>query len=159
MNNNMTHGLKRVKSSGFTLIELLVVIAIIGILSSVVLASLSTARERGNDASVKSNLNTIRTQAELYYMTTGSNSYGSQTWVSGAATSCTGGMFSNSTVAKALATADSANGAGNVDCIAGSTYYVAAAALPSGGYWCVDHTGVGKSYATALPTVSVSACP
>ena len=144
---------------GFTLIELLVVIAIIGILSSVVLASLSTARDKGNDTSVKSNLNSIRTQAELYYLTTGSSSYGSQTWVSGAATSCTGGMFSNSVVAKALAGADSANGAGNVDCIAGSTYYVVAAAMPSGGYWGVDHTGAGKSYATALPTVSMSSCP
>ncbi len=54
-------------SGGFTLIELLVVIAIIGILSSVVLASLNTARSKGNDAAVKSNLNNARAQAELFY--------------------------------------------------------------------------------------------
>ena len=55
------------KNKGFTLIELLVVIAIIGILSSVVLASLNSARNKGADAAVKSNLSNIRAQAELYY--------------------------------------------------------------------------------------------
>lgn len=52
---------------GFTLIELLVVIAIIGILSSVVLASLNSARSKGSDAAIKSNINNARAQAELYY--------------------------------------------------------------------------------------------
>ncbi|MEQ1561747.1 MAG: type II secretion system protein, partial [Nitrospira sp.] len=50
-----------------TLIELLVVIAIIGILSAVVLASLNTARAKGSNAAVKSNLQGIRSQAEIIY--------------------------------------------------------------------------------------------
>ena len=55
------------KNKGFTLIELLVVIAIIGILASVVLASLSTAREKGKDAAVKSQLASMKAQAELFF--------------------------------------------------------------------------------------------
>ena len=57
------------KNKGFTLIELLVVIAIIGILSSVVLASLNSARNKGNDAAIKNNLANIRPQAEMFYDT------------------------------------------------------------------------------------------
>ncbi len=60
---------------GFTLIELLVVVAIIGILASVVLVSLNSARSKGNDAAVKTNLHTVANQAELYYSKNGSYSF------------------------------------------------------------------------------------
>ena len=55
------------KEKGFTLIELLVVIAIIGILSSIVLASLNSAREKGQDASASASISSLRAEAELYF--------------------------------------------------------------------------------------------
>jgi prepilin-type N-terminal cleavage/methylation domain-containing protein len=71
----MHHLSTRFRSArGFTLIELLVVIAIIGILSSVVLASLNSARTKGTDAAIKSNLVNSRAQAELFY-DSNANSY------------------------------------------------------------------------------------
>lgn len=59
----MTRNAKR----GFTLIELLVVIAIIGILSSVVLASLNSARQKSRDARRLSDVKQIQLALELYY--------------------------------------------------------------------------------------------
>jgi prepilin-type N-terminal cleavage/methylation domain-containing protein len=56
---------------GFTLIELLVVIAIIGLLSSVVLATLNTARLRSNDAAVKQQAAQLRNLYQLEYSDTG----------------------------------------------------------------------------------------
>ncbi len=56
-----------VSIGGFTLIELLVVIAIIGLLSSIVLASLNPTHAKARDALRKSELGELRNAIELYY--------------------------------------------------------------------------------------------
>ena len=52
---------------GFTLIELLVVIAIIGLLASIILASLNTAQQKGRDARRIADTKEIQLAIELYY--------------------------------------------------------------------------------------------
>lgn len=54
------------KNKGFTLIELLVVISIIGLLSSITLASLQSARQKANAAKVVAEMNQLKTAFELY---------------------------------------------------------------------------------------------
>ncbi len=58
---------KNTLQRGFTLIELLVVVAIIGILSSIVLVSLNSARQKGRDASAKGSVSSMRAAAEIMY--------------------------------------------------------------------------------------------
>jgi prepilin-type N-terminal cleavage/methylation domain-containing protein len=140
------------KSKGFTLIELLVVIAIIGILSSVVLASLNSARNKGADASVKGNLGGIRAQAELFYDGAGANSYNSLT---GTESSCTAAVTTNvlgdSNVKNAIAAATAQKGTGIPLCFASSTAWAVSVPLKgaAGSWFCVSSDGVATTTTNA----------
>lgn len=61
--------MKKLKQNqkGFTLIELLVVIAIIGLLASVVLLALNSARQKSRDAKRLADVRQIASALELYF--------------------------------------------------------------------------------------------
>ena len=139
------------KNKGFTLIELLVVVAIIGILSSVVLASLNSARAKGANAAVKNNLANIRAQAEMVY----DDAPGSYA-----------GVCTNPQVVAAMASAASAGGgvkdAATNDCNATASAWAAYSVLKSAEgtitTWCVDSTGASKGETAAnITTMSTTA--
>jgi prepilin-type N-terminal cleavage/methylation domain-containing protein len=131
-------------NKGFTLIELLVVIAIIGVLASVVLASLNSARNKGADAAVKANLANARAQAEIYY--DGNNSsYNNVCTAAGG-------------IAAPVAAAGTAAG-GTPVCNNNAAGWAASTEMkstkligPSSGtdYWCVDSSGASKLEDAAL---------
>ncbi len=141
---------------GFTLIELLVVIAIIGILSSVVLASLNTARTKGSDAAVKSNLSGIRAQAEILYDTWGG--YGVDATPSafavGACAATVDTMFIDPTITNqitAAASAGTGGAIGNASCVSTAAAWAVSVPLrtvPTNS-WCVDNKGTSKSVTPA----------
>lgn len=130
---------------GFTLIELLVVIAIIGILSSVVLASLNTARGKGADAAVKSNLNNMRAQAELFYDTPASYT----------------GVCADPNMVKGQAAAVAAGGNGGNCYSSSSSTWTAWAGLKADATkaWCVDNTGTSRQVLLSATSQPLATCP
>lgn len=132
---------------GFTLIELLVVIAIIGILSSVVLASLSSARLKGADSKIKSELSSIRTEAELFHddPNKGAGTYGLVDFTAGDCAATTGTLFADPGIV-ALYTSAATTSAAVASCVSDTDEWaisVPTKTTPSDS-WCVDSTGVSK---------------
>jgi prepilin-type N-terminal cleavage/methylation domain-containing protein len=65
----------RKTTTGFTLIELLVVISIISFLSSIVLASMQTARDKAITAKIAEDMRQVKIASEMYYGDTGSYTF------------------------------------------------------------------------------------
>ncbi len=134
--------MKKNSQSGFTLIELLVVIAIIGILASVVLASLNSARAKGADAAIKANLANVRAQAEIVYDTDADYD----------------DVCANTQVAGALTAATTAGGNGGACADAvGSWSMWAGLKGTTTDAWCVDSNGVSKQI--TKPVAAIVTCP
>ena len=137
------------KNKGFTLIELLVVIAIIGLLSTIVLVSLNSARNKAKDTRIKADIGQIRSVAEL-------NADTSNTYVLAApyTTQC------NTLAAdiNAQVPANSATCAAGLYNADSSAYAVSAQLTGTGAYWCADSTGVSSAETAALGATAV-VCP
>ncbi|MDB5237647.1 MAG: hypothetical protein JWL88_749 [Parcubacteria group bacterium] len=159
------------KSRGFTLIELLVVIAIIGTLSSIVLSSLGSARKKGADSAIKSDLLDLQQQANLFY-----GNHHDVYWVDTTTSVCTPAVFSYAKDPRRLlalalvanpntfllgaaqnagissVTFFSPGGPGLAVCNASPNAWAAEVPLsvPNAGFFCVDSSNTATTSPTSL---------
>ncbi|MGB2580761.1 MAG: type II secretion system protein [Minisyncoccia bacterium] len=151
------------KSKGFTLIELLVVIAIIGILASVVLASLNTARSKGADSAIKANLTNIRVQAQSYY--DDNADYGADFALGTCADAVLAAntIFADdtkiSTIIENAGIVSDGGGLASAVCTSSATAWAVSVPLKTdpAKSWCVDSEGASKQ--VTGPIVTDSVCP
>lgn len=139
---------------GFTLIELLVVVAIIGILASVVMVVLSSARTKGQDSAIKTQLTSLRTQAELY-AAANSNSFNNLFTNNGAGGEWTSADTTVQEILTAINQQTTVHTAGS-----SASGWAAQAQLKedSANYVCVDYTGIISTSTTAM-LAGATSCP
>jgi type IV pilus assembly protein PilA len=164
--------MKKNYKKGFTLIELLVVIAIIGILASIILASLATARSKGVDATTKSDLGSVGAQMEIYNSSNTTGYTGGCAALGNATPPGVGtilaGAQSNANASFTTAGTYKADSAAigvynQVTCNDSGTAWAAQAPLSNSttgtpSFWCVDSTGQSHAEATVL-AASATVCP
>jgi prepilin-type N-terminal cleavage/methylation domain-containing protein len=117
----------------FTLIELLVVISIIGLLSSVVLASLNSARTKGQDSAVKAGMKQMHSQAQTYL---DANNLA----VFGTAANCSTGLFNDTRFNQIISNIQTNSGSTAVCASLGANWAVSLPSLKGGGSWCTDNS-------------------
>lgn len=152
---------KNSSEKGFTLIELLVVVAIIGILAAVVIGSLGLAKDKAENAKIKSNLSSLRNQAELYFTLNGH--YGPDYAVATCPTSGASFFYNDQTARNIIseaafggvATCAADDGSASVGSSASSWAVSTPLADTTG--WCVDSTGYAGS-GTAAILSNVAGC-
>lgn len=147
-----------IRTQGFTLIELLVVIAIIGILSSIVIASLNSARTKGSVAAVKGSLAQVRAQAENYYDTNATYGASVSATVSttGTVTSATGFVTDTVLQAQLKQAALQSSATTTITTNSGGNLWAISTTLKNGKQYCIANDGTNKEATTTAS--SAGAC-
>lgn len=137
------------RKAGFTLIELLVVIAIIGIIATVIMTFLFSARDKSKDSSIKQELNHLRTQASLYQAV-----HGEFEPING---NCNDGMFADEKIRPLLENADPDNNL----CWSSGSKFIVAVPLKSDStkLWCVDSSNNSRQISIPVSLPSDYICP